>query len=123
MGRIMSNVTLPPRHPNARPIRVTASFADNAVLLLLEGWGIYRLPTYEGPTGISSVVLDAAERRDLQHVGFMGQAPHYLQDSENPAAIQALLRHSAPLPPPWPGTSPLAPAEPAGSPAHPGLEP
>src|SRR5262249_51351572 len=54
-------------------------------------WGIYRRPTYEGPTGISSVVLDAAEKRGMDHVGFMGQAPHYLQGSENPAAIQALV--------------------------------
>jgi proteasome assembly chaperone (PAC2) family protein len=64
---------------------------------LLEAWGIYRPPTYEGPTGISTVVLDAAERRAMQHVGFMGQAPHYLQDSENPAAIQALVTYVARL--------------------------
>jgi proteasome assembly chaperone (PAC2) family protein len=64
---------------------------------LLEAWGIYRVPTYEGPTGISSVVLDAAGRRGMQHVGFMGQAPHYLQDSENPAAIQALVSYVARL--------------------------
>ncbi|PYM81940.1 MAG: hypothetical protein DME13_18695, partial [Candidatus Rokuibacteriota bacterium] len=75
----------------------TARCTDPAVRSLLEGWGIYRLPTYEGPTGISSVVLDAAERRDIQHVGFMGQAPHYLPDSENPAAIQALMSYAARL--------------------------
>ena len=33
----------------------------------------------------------------MQHVGFMGQAPHYLQDSENPAAIQALVTYVARL--------------------------
>jgi hypothetical protein len=33
----------------------------------------------------------------MQHVGFMGQAPHYLQDSENPAAIHALLTYTARL--------------------------
>jgi hypothetical protein len=27
----------------------------------------------------------------MSHLGFMGQAPHYLQDTENPAAIEALL--------------------------------
>jgi hypothetical protein len=58
---------------------------------MLEAWGIYRRPTYEGPTGISSVVLDAAERLGMQHIGLMAQAPHYLQDTENPAAIQAVL--------------------------------
>jgi hypothetical protein len=40
---------------------------------------------------------DAAERRGMQHVGFMGQAPHYLQDSENPAAIQSLVSYVARL--------------------------
>ena len=33
----------------------------------------------------------------MQHVGFMGQAPHYLQGSENPAAIQALVTYVARL--------------------------
>jgi len=65
---------------------------------LLEAWGIYRRPSYEGPTGISTVVLDAAERRGMSHLGLMGQAPHYLQNgAENPAAIQALLTYVARL--------------------------
>ena len=33
----------------------------------------------------------------MQHVGFMGQAPHYLRDSENPAAIETLVTHVARL--------------------------
>ena len=33
----------------------------------------------------------------MQHVGFMGQAPHYLQDSENPAAIETLVTYVARL--------------------------
>ena len=33
----------------------------------------------------------------MQHVGFMGQAPHYLPDSENPAAIEALVTFVARL--------------------------
>ena len=95
--RIVSLGALLASAPHTRPIRVTARCTDPAVRSLLEGWGIYRLPTYEGPTGISSVVLDAAERRDMQHVGFLGQAPHYLPDSENPAAIQALMSYAARL--------------------------
>jgi proteasome assembly chaperone (PAC2) family protein len=83
--------------PHTRPIRVTARCTDPAARSLLEAWGIYRPPTYEGPTGISSVVLDAAERMGMQHVGFMGQAPHYLQDTENPAAIEALVSYTARL--------------------------
>ena len=95
--RIVSLGALLAGAPHTRPIRVTARCTDSASRSLLEAWGIYRRPTYEGPTGISTIVLDAAQRRGMQHVGFMGQAPHYLQDSENPAAIQALVSYVARL--------------------------
>src|SRR5881397_1955649 len=95
--RIVSLGALLAGAPHTRPVRVTARCTDPAAKSLLEAWGIYRPPTYEGPTGISSVVLDAAERRGMQHVGFMGQAPHYLQDSENPAAIETLVSYVARL--------------------------
>ena len=95
--RIVSLGALLAGAPHTRPVRVTARSTDAASRALLEGWGIYRRPTYEGPTGISSVILDAAERRGLEHVGFMGQAPHYLQDAENPAAIEALVTYVARL--------------------------
>jgi len=95
--RIVSLGALLAGAPHTRPIRVTARCTDPAWRPVVEAWGIYRPPTYEGPTGISSVVLDAAEQRGITHLGFMGQAPHYLQDSENPAAIQALLTHVARL--------------------------
>ena len=95
--RIVSLGALLAGAPHTRPVRVTARSTDPAARSLLEAWGIYRVPTYEGPTGISSVVLDAAERRGMQHTGFMGQAPHYLQDAENPAAIQTLVSYVARL--------------------------
>jgi proteasome assembly chaperone (PAC2) family protein len=95
--RIVSLGALLAAAPHSRPIRVTARCTEPPVRTLLEAWGIYRVPTYEGPTGISSVVLDAAGRRRMEHVGFMGQAPHYLQDTENPAAIQVLVSYVARL--------------------------
>jgi proteasome assembly chaperone (PAC2) family protein len=95
--RIVSLGALLAGAPHTRPVRVTARCTDPASRSLLEAWGIYRPPTYEGPTGISTVVLDAAERRGMQHVGFMGQAPHYLPDSENPAAIEVLVTYVARL--------------------------
>ena len=52
---------------------------------------MYRRPRYEGPTGIATVVLDAATRRGMRYLSLMGQAPHYLQGSTNPAVSQALL--------------------------------
>ena len=95
--RIVSIGALLAGAPHTRPVRVTARCTDPVEKSLLEAWGIYRRPTYEGPTGISSVVLDAADRRGMQHVGFMGQAPHYLQDAENPSAIHALVTYVARL--------------------------
>jgi proteasome assembly chaperone (PAC2) family protein len=95
--RIVSLGALLAGAPHTRPVRVTARSTEAAMRSVLEAWGIYRRPTYEGPTGISSVILDAAERRGVPHVGFMGQAPHYLPNSENPAAIQALVTYVARL--------------------------
>jgi proteasome assembly chaperone (PAC2) family protein len=95
--RIVSLGALLAGAPHTRPVRVTGRSTDRGWQELLEAWGIYRRPTYEGPTGISSVVLDAAERRGMTYLGFMGQAPHYLQSTENPAAIHALLTYVARL--------------------------
>lgn len=79
--------------PHTRLPRVTARTTAPEWQARLEAWGIYRRPTYEGPTGIVPVVLDAATRRGMPHLDFMGQAPHYLQGAENPAVIQALLTY------------------------------
>lgn len=95
--RIVSLGALLAGAPHTRPVRVTARATDPASRAVLEAWGIYRRPTYEGPTGISSVVLEAAERLGITHVGFMAEAPHYLQDTENPAAIEALVGCAARL--------------------------
>ena len=95
--RIVSIGALLAGAPHTRPVPVTARCTDPGWRALVEAWGIYRPPTYEGPTGISTVLLDAAEKRGIAHLGFMGQAPHYLQNAENPAAIEALLTHTARL--------------------------
>jgi hypothetical protein len=50
-----------------------------------------RRSRYKGPTGIASVMMEAARRRSMATLTFMGQAPHYLQGATNPAMRQALL--------------------------------
>ena len=95
--RIVSLGALLAGAPHTRPVRVTARCTEPTWRSLVEAWGIYRRPTYEGPTGISTIVLDAADRRGMSHLGLMGQAPHYLQNAENPAAIHALLTYVARL--------------------------
>jgi proteasome assembly chaperone (PAC2) family protein len=95
--RIVSLGALLAGAPHTRPVRVTARSNDPAWRSVVEAWGIYRRPTYEGPTGITTILLDAAERRGMSHLGLMGQAPHYLQNAENPAAIEALVTYVARL--------------------------
>src|SRR4029450_4501710 len=77
--RIVSLGALLAALPHTRPPRVTGSSTDATWQAQLEAWGMYRRPRYEGPTGIASVVLDAATRRGMSYLTLMGQAPHYLQ--------------------------------------------
>ena len=50
-----------------------------------------RRSRYEGPTGIATIVMDAAQRRGMASCTVRGQAPHYLQRATNPAVSWALL--------------------------------
>jgi proteasome assembly chaperone (PAC2) family protein len=77
--------------PHTRPPRVTGSSTDPHWHARLEAWGMTRRSRYEGPTGIASVMLDAARHRGIATLTVMGQAPHYLQRTTNPAMRQALL--------------------------------
>ncbi len=91
--RIVSLGALVAAVPHTRPPRVTGSSTDPTWHARLEAWGIARRSRYEGPTGIASVVLDAARRRGMASLSLMGQAPHYLQGSTNPAVSRALLAY------------------------------
>src|SRR5256886_11222013 len=91
--RIVSLGALVAAVPHTRPPRVTGSSTDPAWHARLEAWGLFRRPSYERPTGIASVVLDAARRRGLASLSLMGHAPHYLQGARNPAVSQALLTY------------------------------
>src|SRR5262252_7547083 len=91
--RIVSLGALLAGLPHTRPPRVTGSSTDPAWQAQLEAWGMYRRSRYEGPTGIASVVLDAARRRGMSSLTLMGQAPHYLQGATNPAVSRALLTY------------------------------
>lgn len=89
--RIVSLGALLAGLPHTRTPRVTGRGTDPEWLDMLKDWGVFRRPTYEGPTGIATVVLEAADQRGMSSAAFMGQAPHYLQGASNPAVIQALL--------------------------------
>lgn len=77
--------------PHTRPPLVTGNSTDPAWKARFEAWGMSRRSRYEGPTGIASVVLDAALRRGMASCTVRGQAPHYLEGATNPAVSQGLL--------------------------------
>src|SRR5262249_53099533 len=70
--RIVSIGALLAGAPHTRPIRVTGRSNDPTWRAVLEFWGIYRRPTYEGPTGISTNNLAPAERRGISNLGHLG---------------------------------------------------
>ena len=78
--------------PHSRPPRVTGSSPDHAWQALLEACGMRtRRSRYEGPTGIATIIMDAAQRRGMTSCTVRGQAPHYLGNATNPAVSRALL--------------------------------
>jgi proteasome assembly chaperone (PAC2) family protein len=78
--------------PHTRPPRVTGSSTDPAWQARFEACGMWtRRSRYEGPTGIATIVMDAAQQRGMAACNVRGQAPHYLQRATNPAVSRALL--------------------------------
>ena len=78
--------------PHTRPPRVTGSSTDPAWQAQLEACGMMtRRSRYEGPTGIASVIMDAARQRGMASCTVRGQASHYLGNATNPAVSRALL--------------------------------
>src|SRR5207249_81875 len=78
--------------PHTRPPLVTGNSTDAAWQARLEACGMRtRRSRYEGPTGIATIVMDAATRRGLSALTLRGQAPHYLGNATNPTVRRALL--------------------------------
>src|SRR2546428_2599 len=71
---------------------VTGTITDPAWQARLEACGMRtRRSRYEGPTGIATIVMDAARQRGMTSCNVRGQAPHYLERTTNPAVTRALL--------------------------------
>ena len=78
--------------PHTRPSRVTGNSTDPAWQARFEACGLRtRRSRYEGPTGIATIVMDAAQRRGMASCNVRGPAPHYLGNATNPAVSRALL--------------------------------
>ena len=83
--------------PHTRPPRVTGTSTDPAWQAWLAQRGMVRRGRYEGPTGMSTVVAEAARQRGMAHLTLRGATPHYLGNTPNPAVCRALLTALASL--------------------------
>jgi predicted ATP-grasp superfamily ATP-dependent carboligase len=79
--------------PHTRPVPVVGSALDEETAA---GLGLAR-SQYEGPTGITGVVHDVANRAGLPSVSLWAAVPHYLPAAPNPKAALALVRRASAL--------------------------
>ena len=82
--------------PHTRNPRVTGSSSDENL-----GPGFedihYSPPVYEGPSGMTSVVMDVLGRQNVRSASLWGHVPHYVQVSHNPTLTAAILRELQPF--------------------------
>ena len=73
--------------PHTRPIPVSGNATEPELIDRLK----LEPSTYEGPTGIPGVLLDACVRLDLPAVSYWAAVPHYVAQPPCPKATLALL--------------------------------
>ena len=76
--------------PHTRSPRVTGSSTSE---FLGEGFEHirYALPNYEGPSGLTSVLMERMGRDSVPSASIWGHSPHYLQVAQNPTLTHAIL--------------------------------
>ena len=80
--------------PHTREPRITGSANVKNVEELLEQHAL-QPSGYEGPTGITSALMEECARNGLKYSSLWGHAPHYLQTSPNPRVSIALVKQIA----------------------------
>ena len=76
--------------PHTRDVQVSGSATAPKINNTLRETGVHS-SNYQGPTGISSAVLEACKKRGIEYVSLWGHAPHYLQATPNYKVSYALL--------------------------------
>jgi predicted ATP-grasp superfamily ATP-dependent carboligase len=79
--------------PHTRPVRVTGTAADQA---LVDRLGL-RPSRYEGPTGILGVLAEALDRAGIPSASLWASVPAYVGQTPSPKATLALVSHLAEL--------------------------
>src|SRR5262249_2751328 len=72
------------------PVKIIGTSSEQAFLRRMDRSGVERA-TYEGPTGILTVLHDAARRAGIATSSLWGMAPHYVSATPNLPVAQALL--------------------------------
>ncbi len=68
--------------PHTRPVRLTGSSTQPNLQKALDSASVTQ-SNYQGPTGISTAVMDACVRKGLAYASLWGNTPHYLQAAPN----------------------------------------
>ncbi len=76
--------------PHTRSPRVTGSSVEPDLGVGFEHIK-YAVPNYEGPSGLTSVVMDRFSQGKVPSASIWGHSPHYLQVAQNPALTHAIL--------------------------------
>ena len=77
--------------PHTREVLLTGSSNNKDMIDTLEDYGI-RPSRYQGPTGITSAVMEACSKRDISFTTLWGHTPHYLHAAPNYTVSHALVR-------------------------------
>ena len=77
--------------PHTRPVKLSGTATRPDLSEFLEGREI-RSSNYQGPTGISSSVMDACVKQGLGYSSIWGHTPHYLQAAPNFRVAYSLLQ-------------------------------
>ncbi|MDA0263884.1 MAG: PAC2 family protein [Chloroflexi bacterium] len=77
--------------PHTRPVKLSGTATQPGLSEFLEGQGI-RSSKYQGPTGISSAVMQACIDEGLEYTSIWGHTSHYLQAAPNHRVGATLLQ-------------------------------
>ena len=77
--------------PHTRPVKLSGTATRPDLSEFLEGREI-RSSNYQGPTGISSSVMDACIKQGLGYSSIWGHTPHYLQAAPNYRVAYSLMQ-------------------------------
>jgi predicted ATP-grasp superfamily ATP-dependent carboligase len=77
--------------PHTRPVKLSGTATRPDLSEFLEGREI-RSSNYQGPTGISSSVMDACVKQGLGYSSIWGHTPHYLQAAPNYRVSYSLMQ-------------------------------